>query len=76
MIRKTFIYENVKKEVEVRVYVNGQLIEDKEWDEELFVDKGKNWIEIINFGRYKDKRVRLITYEMWRRSPLTIKMKK
>jgi len=75
MIRKPYVYENISREVEVKVYLNGKLIKDEDWDEVLFSDRGKNWIETINFGRYKDKRVRLITDEMWHRSPLSKRMK-
>lgn len=55
------------KNVKVIVYLNNKIIESKEWDEVLWIERPEEMYGLMS-DIYKDKRIRVIKREEWLRA--------
>ncbi len=68
MNRIGFTAFNQTRMVPVKVYVNGNYVDDKdEFDCTLWVERGEDWYAMIGM---KDKRVLVVERDDWIRSPI------
>ena len=52
--------------VPVKVYREGRLTNETDWDADLWVERGEDWYA-LGSGEYLEKRVRVIERDVWLR---------
>jgi hypothetical protein len=53
------------------VYLNNRRIDSEDWDETLFMETSDD-LYVLGSQSYKDKRVRLVRKDDWKKSPIII----
>ncbi len=57
------------RDVPLEVYLHGRLIDSDWWTETLWVERSEDWYGLMASGM-KDKRIRVVDADKWRRAPL------
>lgn len=52
------------REIPVRVYVDGHLVDGTSYDDQLWVERGEDWYAFMS-PQLRGKRVRVVTREAW-----------